>query len=128
MTSRRKIAANRVNAQASTGPKTTRGKTRAARNARRHGLSLSVVSDPALLERVELLAREIAGATSNNEICQLARRVAEAQIDLVRVRQVRHHYRPYQQSKLYVPRCRRPCPQDGGPICTKKWSVYAPSK
>jgi hypothetical protein len=90
MSSRRKIAANRRNAQASTGPKTARGKAHAARNARRHGLSLSVIADPMLSEQVAVFAREIAGETSDDNIFQLARRVAEAQIDLVRVRRARH--------------------------------------
>jgi hypothetical protein len=92
MASRRKIEANRLNARMSTGPKTALGKARAARNARRHGLSVSVISDPVLSEQVELLAREITDATADNEIYQLARRVAEAQIDLVRVRHARHDF------------------------------------
>jgi len=90
MTSRRKIEANRVNARTSTGPKTAQGEARAARNARRHGLSLSVIADPLLSEQVAMLAREIAGETSDDNIFQLARRVAEAQIDLIRIRQARH--------------------------------------
>jgi hypothetical protein len=86
LTSERKISANRANARASTGPQTTRGRTRAARNAVRHGLSLPVCSDRALSEEVETLAREIAGPDANAETQELARRVAEAQIDLRRVR------------------------------------------
>ena len=86
----RKIKANRVNARASIGPKTARGRARAARNALRHGLSLPVRSDPALSEQVEMLAREIAGPDANTRIKELARRVAEAQIDLRRVRHARH--------------------------------------
>jgi hypothetical protein len=39
---------------------------------------------------VETLAREIAGPDANAETQELARRVAEAQIDLRRVRYVRH--------------------------------------
>ena|SRR5215470_18615779 len=90
MTSTRKINANRANAQASTGPRTRLGKVRAALNARRHGLSLSVTSDPVLAEQVEALARKFAGTSSNPDICELARDVAEAQIDLVRIRTARH--------------------------------------
>jgi hypothetical protein len=41
-------------------------------------------------EEVEALAREIAGADASLEIQQVARRVAEAQIDLKRVRCARH--------------------------------------
>jgi hypothetical protein len=90
VTSDRKIKANRANARASTGPKTARGRARAARNARRHGLNLPVCSDAALSEEVEALAREIAGLDASTRIQELARRVAEAQIDLRRVRYARH--------------------------------------
>lgn len=90
MTSAQKIRANRANAQASTGPRTAQGKARIARNARRHGLSLSVISDPVLSEQVEVLARKIAGEAANEEIYQCACRIAEAQIDLQRIRYARH--------------------------------------
>jgi hypothetical protein len=65
-----------------------RRRARASRNAVRHGLSLPVGSDPALCEQVEAL-REIAGTDASAELQELARRVAEAQIDLVRVRYAR---------------------------------------
>ena len=90
MTSERKITANRANARASTGPKTARGRSHAARNALRHALSLPVYCDPALSEEVEALAREIIGTDSNPERQELAHRIAEAQIDLRRVRHARH--------------------------------------
>jgi hypothetical protein len=90
VTSERKIRANRANARASTGPKTTRGRSHAARNALRHALSLPVYSDPALSAEVEALTRKIAGTDVNAEQQQCARRIAEAQIDLGRVRQARH--------------------------------------
>jgi hypothetical protein len=90
MTSARKIKANRANARASTGAKTVHGKARAAQNARRHGLSLSVLENPVLSEEAENLACEIAGDGATHEILILARRVAEAQIDLIRIRQARH--------------------------------------
>ena len=90
MISAHKIRANRENARASTGPKTAQGRAHATRNALRHALSLPVYSEPALSEEVDALAREIAGPGANAEIQELARRVAEAQIDLRRVRYVRH--------------------------------------
>ena len=90
MTSERKIRANRANARASTGPKTAQGRSHAARNALRHALSLPVYSDPVLSEEVEALAREIIGTDANAEMQELARRIAEAQIDLRRVRYARH--------------------------------------
>ena len=90
MTSERKVRTNRANAQASSGPKTARGRSHAARNALRHALSLSVYSDPALFKELEALAREIIGTNANPEMQELARRIAEAQIDLRRVRHARH--------------------------------------
>ena len=89
MTSNRKVEANRANARASTGPRTASGRARASRNALRHGLSLPITSNPGC-EEVEALASEIAGTNANTEMLQLARRVAEAQIDLQRVRYARH--------------------------------------
>jgi hypothetical protein len=47
---------------------------------------------PALPEEVQALAREIAGPGANAETQELARRVAEAQIDLRRVRYARHQF------------------------------------
>jgi hypothetical protein len=92
LTSDRKTQANRANARASTGPQTLRGRARAARNALRHGLSLPVCSDPALSDEVETLAREIAGPGASKERRELARQLAEAQIDLRRVRYARHQF------------------------------------
>jgi hypothetical protein len=92
VTSAAKISANRANARASTGPKTPHGRARAARNAFRHGLSLPVCSDPILSDEVDALAREIAGTNANPEIQDLAHRVAEAQIDVRRVRCARHRF------------------------------------
>ena len=92
MTSERQRQANRANAQSSTGPKTAKGKKRSAVNARRHGLNVSVLHDPLLAKEVEALARRLAGSTASPELLFCARRVAEAQIDLQRVRACRHHH------------------------------------
>ena len=89
MTSALKIRANRANAKASTGPRTTRGKSKAAQNARRHGLSLSINADPGCAAQVKNFAREIAGKRASPEIFELAHRFAEAEIDLIRIRQAR---------------------------------------
>jgi len=90
MSSAGKINANRANARASRGPKTAQGRGRSARNARRHGLSLPVLSDRALSDEVEALACEIAGTGAPPEMNELARRIVEAQVDLRRVRSARH--------------------------------------
>ena len=89
MTSARQRRANRTNARASTGPKTANGKSCSAQNALRHGLSLSALSHPILAREVEALARRIAGCAGDAETLARARRIAEAQIDLQRVRAYR---------------------------------------
>jgi hypothetical protein len=90
MISARKLSANRENARASTGPRTQAGKTRAGRNALRHGLALSALVDPVRKPELDLLAREIDGDCEDAQLHELAYRIAAAQADLVRVRNVRH--------------------------------------
>jgi hypothetical protein len=90
MTSPRKLFTNRQNSLRSTGPKTAAGRMRAAGNARRHGLRVPVRSDPVLSAEVEAMACEIAGDGSP-ELIELARRIAEAEIDVMRIRRVRNN-------------------------------------
>lgn len=89
MTTDRQRRANRVNARSSTGPKTVAGKTRSAQNALRHRLNVSVLSDPALAPMAEEMARSIAGPGADAEALEHARRIAETQVDLIRVRDSR---------------------------------------
>jgi hypothetical protein len=90
MTTARKIKANRANAHLSTGPRTEQGKAHASRSALRHGLSIPVLSDPDLSKKVEDLALKIVGENPSPMLLELARAIAEAQIDLERVRSARH--------------------------------------
>ena len=61
MATERQIAANRLNAGKSTGPRSKAAKKRASRNAYRHGLSLScLASSAAIAKRLDMLARKIA--------------------------------------------------------------------
>jgi hypothetical protein len=62
----------------------------AARNARRHGLSISVWSDPDRSAEVEALAHELAGPAAGPELLYRARGVATAQLDVDRVCRARH--------------------------------------
>src|SRR5437763_1543 len=89
MISAARLAANRANAQKSTGPRTGAGKMRAAQNARRHGLTLPVASDPDCCQAIATLARAIAGSAGAPQLHDLALRVAAAEIDLRRVRLAR---------------------------------------
>jgi hypothetical protein len=87
MTSAEKLASNRRNARASTGPKTAAGKARASRNAVKHGFTVSAVSisDP----ETEVLAQTIAGEASDPELLVRARRIAMAQTLVRRTQCVR---------------------------------------
>jgi hypothetical protein len=71
------------------GPHTLVGKARSARNALRYGLSLPVLADPATAAQVDALARQLSPA-AEAEIGELARAVAHAQVDLIRIRRARH--------------------------------------
>lgn len=87
MTTERKLAANRKNARRSTGPRSAAGKKRSALNAAKHGLSVPVLRDPILSHEVAALARRI--VSGDDELMDLAIDVAEAQVDLMRVRRMR---------------------------------------
>jgi hypothetical protein len=89
MSSKRQIRANRANARASTGPKSAAGKARAARNALRHGLAIAVLDDAHWAPEVDVLARRIAGENADAELLSIGRNVAQAQIDLQRIREHR---------------------------------------
>ena len=65
------------------------GKACSAKNALRHGLSLSALTHPVLAQEAEVFARRIAGCSADAETIARARRIAEAQIDLQRVRAYR---------------------------------------
>lgn len=90
MTSPRRHAANRRNAWNSTGPRSVRGKARAALNAVTHGLSSRPVMDKMSQEAVETLARAFAGEdTGHPRVLELACQAAEAQILFARVKEAR---------------------------------------
>jgi hypothetical protein len=84
MTTPRQLRANRSNCLRSTGPKTGAGRAKSAQNARRHGLRVPLVYDPALAKEAEQLAQRIA-AGFGPEFMELARRIAEAEVDVLRV-------------------------------------------
>jgi hypothetical protein len=86
MASERQIAANRLNARKSTGPRSRAGKRRASGNAYRHGLASGRNLNAATARRRDRLARQIAGDSQSEIIPEFARSAAEAELDLARVR------------------------------------------
>ena len=80
---------NRRNARRSTGPKSAAGKAKVAKNALRHGLAIPARLDSALSQEIEELAELIAGRNVAPYLLDCSQRVAEAQIDLRRIRRVR---------------------------------------
>jgi hypothetical protein len=87
--SERQIAANQANAGKSTGPRSSAGKRRASRNAYRHGLSVSVGASAPLAPELEKRARQIAGNTDDTFTLERAREIAQAELDLARVRRAK---------------------------------------
>ena len=116
----RRLRAGFVDRSARRGPLTASGKARASQNARRHGLSVSVLRDRIATLEIEDLTRKICSsrpdahadedgtkgidAVVGCDLVRIARRIAEAQVDLLRVRRARHdlisrafsnpHFRP----------------------------------
>jgi hypothetical protein len=89
MASEKQIAANRRNATKSTGPRSRAGRQRSSRNAYRYGLSLNVFSSPEVHSHLEECARKIAGDDADPFTLERARAIAEAELDIARVRHTR---------------------------------------
>jgi hypothetical protein len=89
MASERQIATNRRNARKSIGPRCGAGKKRASRNAYRHGLTLSVISTTAVAKQLDKLVRKIAGDSKDAMVLERARAIAQAELDLARVRRAK---------------------------------------
>jgi hypothetical protein len=97
MTSEKKIAANRLNARRSTGPRTSRGKSRASSNAWRHGWAVAKTVPSTISADVEQMALAICGDHTSSAIYQQAVVIAECEIALIKLRAARiaiiEHYR-----------------------------------
>jgi len=81
-----------------TGPKTIKGKRRSSQNALRHGLSRSFRRDAACDEAAKSLARQILGSLCDPEYFGLACGIAEALLDINRLRHAEYEY--YSLSKF----------------------------
>jgi hypothetical protein len=88
MATEKQIAANRANAAKSTGPRSVAGKKRVSRNAFAHGLTLKYSSSE-LTRQLEERARQIASDTKDEYDLEAARTVAEAELEIARVRRIK---------------------------------------
>jgi hypothetical protein len=89
MASAKQIAANRANAQRSTGPKTALGKRKSSRNSFRHGLSWPLPLELTTSSKVDALARALTPRDAGDAEWTSAVEFAAAQIDLLRIRTIR---------------------------------------
>jgi hypothetical protein len=89
MATEKQIAANRVNAKLSTGPKTMAGQLKSSRNALRHGLSCPLPFDPVTLAEADALAHVLAGKEAGEDELASAAEFAWAQMELLRIRSTR---------------------------------------
>ena len=91
MATERQREANRRNAARSTGPRTAGGKKRASKNAFKHGLAISISSDPAKSAEIARLAAVLVGEGAGLDPIQddNARIAAEANLEISRVRAYR---------------------------------------
>jgi hypothetical protein len=89
MATEKQIVANRANAKRSTGPKTKMGRRASSRNALRHGLSCPSPMDESISIDIANLTRTLVHEGANDDQRAAARQLAQAQVDLSRVRMVR---------------------------------------
>src|SRR3977135_3882070 len=89
MPSDRQIAANRNNAQKSTGPRSKAGREASRGNARRHGLAIDIGTDPAFCDDMENLAQALSFASGMQHLSASACEAAGAELDLLRIRKIR---------------------------------------
>jgi hypothetical protein len=88
MATDKQIAANRTNALRSSGPKTAAGKSKASRNAYRHGLSRPIPIGPASA-KIDAIVRELVGKTASEDRLTLASDLVHARVELLRIRSIR---------------------------------------
>ena len=91
MATEKQIAANRTNALRSTGPKTAAGRARSGRNAFRHGLSLTMEMDADVSVKIDALVAAFAGDNPDYNRQLALTEIAQAQLELLRIRKVRAH-------------------------------------
>jgi hypothetical protein len=89
MASEKQIAANRANAQRSTGPRTAVGKMRSSQNAYRHGLSGPLPFDLMTLAKVDAIAQVLVGGDEGEDQAASAAEFARAHLEVLAIRATR---------------------------------------
>jgi hypothetical protein len=89
MTSDQKTAANRNNAQKSTGPSSKAGREISSRNSLRHGLAIDIGADPTFHDAIHKLAKALSPSDGTQKVNENAWEAAAAQFDLLRIRRTR---------------------------------------
>jgi hypothetical protein len=89
MATEKQLAANRANAQCSTGPRTALGKRKSSRNAFRHGLSGPLPFDPMTSAKVDAIAKALIGEEASTDVSASAAEFARAQFEVLRIRATR---------------------------------------
>jgi hypothetical protein len=125
VTSEAKIAANRRNAQRSTGPRTASAKMRVRRNAVRHGLAALIIKDRLIPAEVDQLATAIFSTDAVAVNREQALVIAECEVALRRVRAARVQLLEQMilLSQKRGPEVSRPIPKQGMhnyPSCLKQ--------
>ena len=88
MTSSSRTKTNQKNAQKSTGPRSIEGRKRSSKNALKHGLSKGQNLDPDHVLKIEFLTRKLCEGR-DNQCMELARELAQAQIQLNYIRSLK---------------------------------------
>jgi hypothetical protein len=89
MATQKQITANRANAKRSTGPRTAAGRSKSSHNTYRHGLSCQRALDSVGLAMLDSIARALIGNDASDDQVIAAKEIAEAQLELRRIRDVR---------------------------------------
>jgi hypothetical protein len=84
-----RVRANRLNAKRSTGPKSTEGKARSAKNSFKHGLSIPVGDLPDFSGDIQAVLEQLIDNNASDDAKVAATEIAEAQVDINRVRHAR---------------------------------------
>jgi hypothetical protein len=125
MTSAAKIEANRRNAQRSTGPRSAAGKARARGNAFKHGLCGRLSLDRPSAAEIEQLAKEFWPWKEQPEGKEVACEVAEAALEVERVRRRRIELINSSAPRLDAWKRARPAPARAAIIFAEKAEIVA---